>query len=371
MPKRAKNFISRILGAADIEIGGDRPFDVTVHDERLYGRILTQGTLGLGEAYMEGWWDSPALDQTLARLLVSDARNKVPADLSLAGSYVRGVLTNLQRRRAFEVGERHYDIGNDLYEHMLDKRMIYSCGYWRTATDLDGAQEAKLDLVCRKIGLEPGMRVLDIGSGWGGFLKFAAERYGIEGLGVTVSRRQIEYARQSCQGLPVTFELEDYHDLSGRFDRVVSIGMFEHVGYKNYRAYFEKARTLLEADGLMLLHSIGGNLSQTHGDPWSEKYIFPNGMLPSIKQIGAALEDVFVMEDWHNFGADYDATLMAWHANFEAAWPALKSAYSERFYRMWRYYLLSFAAVFRARHTQLWQLVLSPTGVKGGYISIR
>lgn len=371
MSRGAKNFITKILAAADIEIGGGRPFDVQVHDERLFGRVLTQGTLGLGEAYMEGWWDSAQLDETLTRVLISQARDKVPGDFSLVGSYMRGVLTNLQRRRAFEVGERHYDIGNDLYAIMLDQRMIYSCGYWLEADDLDAAQEAKLDLVCRKIGLRPGMSVLDIGSGWGGFLKYAAEKYGIKGKGVTVSRQQYEYAVKSCEGLPVRFELKDYLDLEGRFDRIVSIGMFEHVGYKNYRRFFEKALSLLDPSGLMLLHTIGGNLSQTHGDPWSEKYIFPNGMLPSIKQVGAALEDVFVMEDWHNFGAYYDPTLMAWHARFEAAWPDLSSSYSEHFYRMWRYYLLSFAAVFRARHAQLWQIVLSPRGLPGGYRSMR
>jgi cyclopropane-fatty-acyl-phospholipid synthase len=254
---------------------------------------------------------------------------------------------------------------------MLDRRMIYSCGYWKDTADLDAAQEAKLDLICRKIGLAPGMRILDIGSGWGGFLQFAAERYGVSGVGVTVSKEQAALANERTQGLPVETRLLDYQALDGQFDRIISIGMFEHVGYKNYRPYFTKARQLLDDDGLMLLHTIGGNTSTTHGDPWSEKYIFPNGMLPSIAQIGTATEKLFVIEDWHNFGADYDKTLMAWLERFEAAWPALADQYDQRFYRMWRYYLASFAALFRARTLELWQVVLSPRGVPGGYVSVR
>ena len=254
---------------------------------------------------------------------------------------------------------------------MLDRRLMYSCAYWRDADDLESAQEAKLDLICRKAQLAPGMRILDIGSGWGGFLRFAAERYGVSGLGITVSRNQAAFANAHRDGLPIETRMLDYQALEGQFDRIVSIGMFEHVGYKNYRTYLRKVRALLAPDGLFVLHTIGGNTSTTHGDPWSEKYIFPNGMLPSVQQIARASEGVFVMEDWHNFGADYDRTLMAWHQNFETAWPHLRQRYDERFYRMWRYYLLSFAAMFRARRLNLWQIVFSPEGVPGGYPSVR
>jgi cyclopropane-fatty-acyl-phospholipid synthase len=373
MAKGAEGFIARLLDKADIKIGGSRPWDIEIHDRRLFNRVLTMGSLGLGEAYMDGWWDSEQIDVAIYQILVANLRQAIPFDISLVVSYLRGTLTNLQRWRAFEVGEKHYDIGNDLYRRMLDKRMIYSCGYWKNAASLDEAQEHKLDLICRKIGLKDGMRVLDIGSGWGGFLQFAAQRYGINGVGVTISREQAAFAREraGAENLPLDFRLMDYLDLDGQFDRIVSIGMFEHVGYKNYRTYFSKARDLLVDDGLFLLHTIGGTLTQKHGDPWSEKYIFPNGMLPSIKQLGTALEGLFVMEDWHNFGADYDKTLLAWHDNFVAAWPELAASYDERFYRMWRYYLLTFAAVFRARFCHLWQVVLSKDGMPGGYQSIR
>ncbi|GLQ12294.1 cyclopropane-fatty-acyl-phospholipid synthase [Devosia yakushimensis] len=371
MSNTAKRFVQTQLARTEVEIGGERPWDVQVHNESLYGRVLSQGTLGLGESYMDGWWDAEALDQFLFKLITANIQDNFPKDLALIGSVLKGKLLNLQRLRVTEVGEKHYDIGNDLYAAMLDKRMIYSCGYWHNANTLEAAQEAKLDLICRKVGLEPGMRILDIGSGWGGFLQFAAERYGVSGIGVTVSKEQAALANERTAHLPVETKLLDYQALDGQFDRIISIGMFEHVGYKNYRAYFEKAAHLLAPGGLMLLHTIGGHNSTSHGDPWSEKYIFPNGMLPSIAQVGKAIEGLFVMEDWHNFGADYDRTLMAWHERFVAAWPRLKDQYDERFYRMWRYYLNVFAALFRARNISLWQVVLSPQGVPGGYTSVR
>jgi cyclopropane-fatty-acyl-phospholipid synthase len=275
------------------------------------------------------------------------------------------------RRRAFQVGEEHYDIGNDLYEHMLDKRMVYSCGYWKNATHLDEAQEAKLDLVCRKLGLKSGDRVLDIGCGWGSFAQFAACRYGAHVTGVTVSKEQVQFAREQVKGLPVEIRLEDYRDTRGQFDHIVSLGMFEHVGPKNYGAYMGRVHALLRDGGLFLLHTIGAHHSVWHTDPWIHTYIFPNGVLPSVAQVGSAIDRLFVLEDWHNFGADYDKTLMAWYANFERGWEDLAAHYGPRFFRMWRYYLLSCAGSFRARHNQLWQIVLSKRGTSGGYQSIR
>ncbi|WP_029041017.1 cyclopropane fatty acyl phospholipid synthase [Cucumibacter marinus] len=371
MAGRAETLITELLNQCDIAVGGPSPWDVHIHDERLFDRVMLQGTLGLGEAYMDGWWDAEALDQALFRLIDHDVRNRIKIDLGLMLSLVRGRLLNLQRLNKDEVGRKHYDLGNDLFEAMLDPLMIYSCGYWREADDLAGAQRAKLDLICRKAGLKPGDRVLDIGCGWGGFLGYAAENYGITGMGITISKQQVAYAQERYKDAPLDFRLVDYADVDGRFDKIISVGMFEHVGYKNYNAYFEKVAELLRDDGLFVLHTIGGNQSTSHGDPWTEKYIFPNSMLPSIKQIAAAAEDDFVMEDWHNFGADYDHTLMAWHANFEAAWPTIKDNYDERFHRMWRYYLLMSAALFRARSTQLWQIVFAKNGVPGGYPSIR
>lgn len=372
MGARTEQFFVDVLKRdADIVINGDRASDIHVHDKRIYGRVMTQGTLGLGESYMAGWWDAVRLDETVTKLLLSDFKAHMPIDFSLWLSFLKASFLNLQRLRVFEVAEKHYDVGNDLYKAMLDNRMVYSCGYWRDAANLEEAQAHKFDLICRKVGLEKGQRILDIGSGWGGFLKFAVENYGVEAVGVTISKAQYAYSTAFCADLPIDIHLMDYLALEGQFDRIISIGMFEHVGYKNYRAYMKKVAELLTDDGLFLLHTIGGNHAVKHGDPWTEKYIFPNGMLPAPAQISSAIEGLLVMEDWHNFGADYDRTLMAWHANFERAWPDLKAHYDERFYRMWRYYLLTSAATFRARLTQLWQIVFTKNGVKGGYQSLR
>ena len=363
----ARQKIEAILGLADIRVGGDRPWDIQVHDKRLYPRILAQGSLGMGEAYMDGWWDSTGIDQLVTRIMTAGLRRKV-APLTLLWPALQARLFNLQSLgRAFEVGEAHYDLGNDLFERMLDRRMAYSCGYWLNAADLDAAQEAKLDLVCRKLDLKAGQRVLDIGCGWGSFAGFAAERYGAEVFGVTVSKEQARWVEERYRDLPVSAIVQDYRSLEGEYDHVVSIGMFEHVGRKNYREYMRVARRCLKPGGLFLLHTIGRRYSRNATEPWIEKYIFPNAQLPSMADISRAVEHLFVIEDVHNFGADYDRTLMAWHEKFERAWPELSVRYDERFRRMWRYYLLTNAAAFRARRTQLWQVVLSPSGVPGGY----
>lgn len=368
----AKTYIETLLRPADIQINGTRAHDIQIHDERVYARVIKQGTLGFGESYMDGWWDADAVDQLIFRLLRSAANEQVSGVLPAILKNAQAILSNMQsKRRAFQIGEEHYDIGNDLYTAMLDKRLTYTCGYWKNAINLDEAQEAKLDLVCRKLQLKPGQRVLDIGCGWGSFMKFAAEKYGVSCVGVTVSKEQKKLGETRSAGLPIEFRLQDYRELNEKFDHIVSLGMFEHVGYKNYREYMEVAARCLKDDGLFLLHTIGGNTSVHSIDPWIEKYIFPNAMLPSVTQIAEASEGLFVMEDWHNFSVDYDKTLMAWFERFTAAWPSLKDTYDERFRRMWTYYLLSCAATFRARKNQLWQVVFSKHGVLGGYTSVR
>ncbi|MEG3192321.1 cyclopropane fatty acyl phospholipid synthase [Lysobacter sp. D1-1-M9] len=366
-----RRHIQRLLAAGDVQVGGDRDWDMQVHDPRLYGRLTAQGTLALGESYMDGWWDADSLDGMLFRLL--DARiDQKARGIAAHLDGCRARLLNLQtRRRSRTVGERHYDLGNDLYRAMLGRHMVYSCGYWREARDLDAAQEAKLDLVCRKLGLQPGMRVLDIGCGWGEALKFAAERYGVSGVGVTISREQAVHARELCAGLPVEIRVQDYRDLHEPFDRAFSLGMFEHVGARNYRQYFEVARRCLGERDLFLLHTIGSNVSVRYTDPWIGRYIFPNSMLPSAAQIATACEGRFVIEDWHGFGVDYDRTLQAWRENIERNWERLPPRYDRRFRRMWRYYLAGAMAVFRSRRAQLWQLVLSPRGIPGGYTEQR
>ena len=356
MPEEESLF-RNLMEKADIRINGGRPFDMQVNNPGLYRRVLAKGSLGLGESYMDGWWDCEQLDEFIIR---AELESQIKGNLSNLWHVLRAKLFNLQsRRRAYQIGTHHYDIGNDLYEAMLDKRMNYTCAYWKNADTLDQAQEHKLDLVCRKIGLEPGMKVLELGCGFGAFAGYAAEKYGVEVTGVTVSQKQVEWADEHYSHLPVDIQLEDYRNVSGQFDRVISIGVMEHVGHKNYRIYMETVDRTLRPDGLAFFHTIGGNLSLATADPWTTTYIFPNGQLPSITQLAHAMEGPFIVEDWHNFGQDYDPTLMAWYRNFENAWPELKKTYSERFYRMWRYYLLSSAGGFRGRHNQLWQVVMN------------
>jgi len=363
--------VARLLAGADVRIGGDRPWDITVHEPLTFRRLLSQGSLGLGESYLDGWWDCEALDAMFCRVLSAGLPRGLRNWPLVLGS-IQARVFNLQRRsRAFDIGERHYDIGNGLYAAMLDRRLTYSCGYWNRAFTLDEAQEDKLDLICRKIGLAPGMRVLDIGCGWGAFVKYAAEKYRVEAVGTTVSKEQAALAKELCAGLPVEIRFADYRDLSERFDRIVSVGMIEHVGYRNYGVYMKIVHDCLADDGLFLLQTIGTLRSTTSTDPWIKKYIFPNSMLPSIRQLAKATEGLFVTEDLHNFGPDYDKTLMAWWRNFDDHWPELQDEYGERFYRMWKYYLLCCAGSFRARWNQLWQIVYSKRGVPGGYAAIR
>ena len=364
-----KKTVTDLLESVDIQVNGSRPFDIQVHNELFYSRVLSGKSLGLGESYMDGWWDCESLDQFCYQMLRGriDKQVKVKNPAFLAHVLKAYFLNAQSKKRAYIVGEEHYDTGNDLFSLMLDQRMNYSCGYWENADNLDQAQINKLDLVCRKLHLKPGMKVLEIGCGWGGFAKYAAENYGVSVHGVTVSKEQMDYAERSCIGLETKFEMKDYRELNTKYDAIVSIGMFEHVGYKNYRNYMEVAQRCLESEGLFLLHTIGRNTPSRSTDPWTNKYIFPNGMIPSPAQISKSLQGLFVVEDWHNFGQYYDPTLMAWNENFQKNYESLKDKYDQRFKRMWQYYLLMCAGTFRARRNQLWQLVLSKKGLMGGY----
>ena len=374
-----KEVIQSLLSEAQITLNGSGDTDIQVNNSGFYNRVLIDGVLGFGESYMDGWWEVQKTDDLFYRLINASLEEKVKSWKIVPHILKAKIFNSGKQSKAFEVGKKHYDIGNALFQKMLDKRMVYSCGYWKEAKNLDEAQEAKLDLICRKLSLQPGMKVLDVGCGWGSFCKYAAEKYGVDVVGITISKEQAELAKENCKGLNVEIRLQDYREVNAealsdsgnRFDRVVSIGMFEHVGYKNYRIFMKTIHQSLKEDGLFLLHTIGGNKSEITIDPWTHKYIFPNSMLPSIKQIGASIEQLFVMEDWHSFGHDYDKTLMAWFENFDRAWDELKSDYDERFYRMWKYYLLSCAGSFRAGKNQLWQIVLSKNGIPNGYQSIR
>lgn len=364
-----KSYFEKLLEETSVDINGDNPWDIQVHDDRLFSRLMRGGTLSFGESYMDEWWDAERVDQLITRLMKHDLKAKIEKNPVTYWLALKSYLFNLQRKgKAKEVGEHHYDAGNDLFEMMLDEGLNYSSGYWKNADTLEESQDEKLRLICEKLQLEPGMDILDIGCGWGGFAEYAAKNYDVNVIGITISEEQAKYARERTEDLNVDIRLKDYRDLSVNVDRVVSIGMFEHVGYKNYEDYFEVVRQCLKKDtDLFLLHTIGGNRSTTMTTPWFDKYIFPNGMIPSIKQVGEAIEDVFIVEDFHNYGPDYDKTLMEWHENFQNDWDDIKDNYSHRFKRMWEFYLLSSAAAFRSRHLQNWEWVLSPEGVEETY----
>lgn len=367
---KSENMVKQLLKTANIEVDGSNPWDIQVHDKHVYDRVMTQGNLGLGESYMEGLWSCEQLDEFFYRVLKAKLANEV-SPMSLIGHFIRSKLVNRQTpKRAWQVGKAHYDLSNEFYQGMLDSRMTYTCGYWKNATTLEQAQEDKLELICQKLKLKPGMRVLDIGCGWGSFMSYAAERYGVKCVGVTISKEQVSWTKEKYKDLDLEFRLQDYREVDEQFDRIVSVGMFEHVGRKNYEAFFDVAQRCLTDDGLFLLHTIGKNVSNTTPDPWIDRYIFPNGELPSIEQIAAGAAAHFVVEDFHNFGADYDKTLLAWHENFVEHWPKFEAELGETFERMWRYYLLSCAGAFRARDIQLWQWVFSKDGVAGGYAPV-
>ena len=377
MSRNVEKFINTIFNNAGIKINGSNPWDIKVHDPRFFPRITSHTSVGFGEAYMEGWWDCEQLDTCIEKIFNSNLMNygnqNVWQLFQFAYFYFQNRILNPQSiKKAYDVGTVHYDLGNDLFLAMLDPTMSYSCGYWKKASNLEQAQIDKLKLICEKLELQPGMKLLDIGCGWGGLAVFAAENYGVEVTGITISKQQYDYAIERCKNLPIKILFQDYRTpLPHKFDRLVSVGMFEHVGQKNYHEFMKIAAKTLDDDGLFLLHTIGNNISASSTDPWLDKYIFPHGMLPSVKQIGQAIENLFVMEDWHNFGADYDKTLLAWHSKFVENWSLLKNKYDQRFYRMWKFYLLSCAGCFRARKIQLWQIVLTKAGKAGGYHSFR
>ncbi|KKI41320.1 MAG: cyclopropane fatty acyl phospholipid synthase [Hafnia alvei] len=355
-----------LLSQAGIKINGDRDYDIQVYNDDFFKRVIQEGSLGLGESYMDGWWDSDKLDEFMCRIIKSKADESIKINMKDLFRIFAAKIFNMQsRKRAWIVGKEHYDLGNDLFNKMLDPYMQYSCGYWNNANNLKDAQSDKLKLICEKLKLKKGMTLLDIGCGWGGLAAYASQNYGVKVFGITISKEQRDLAIERCKCLDVSIELIDYRELDMEFDRIVSVGMFEHVGPKNYDEYFTMVNKNLKPNGIFLLHTIGSNETKINVDPWINKYIFPNGCLPSVKQIAEASEPFFVMEDLHNFGSDYDKTLMAWYENFEFIWPDIKDEYSDRFRRMFTYYLKSCAGAFRARNIQLWQVVFT-RGVDGG-----
>jgi cyclopropane-fatty-acyl-phospholipid synthase len=365
--RRCRSSVETLFARADVHIDGQRPWDIRVHRDRFFGRVLTQTDLGFGESYMDGDWSCDQLDELAARLFGAGLHHRWRwvdrFDALIARLFSRQTRARVRRHVV-----PHYDLGNDLFEAMLDTRhMAYTCGYWRGGAEtLEDAQEAKLELICRKLRLQPGMRILDIGCGWGGLAAFAASRYAVSVTGVTLSPQQARLGAERTRGLNVDIRVQDYRDVGGQFDRVVSVGCLEHVGHRNHRQFFEVVRARLGDGGHALVHSIGVSRTQYRGGRFLDTYLFPVVNLPSMAQIGRAIDGLFIVDDIHNFGTDYDRTLIAWHERFHRAWPHLDARYGQllrgRFRRMFEFYLLMTAGFFRSRQAQVWQTVLTPEG---------
>jgi len=361
----SKKLLTELFAQADIQIGGNRKGDLIVHDDRFYDRTIRYGDLGIGEAYMDAWWDCDGVDVLATKFIKADLQNISKKQLPFIMHYLKIILSgNGRKGKAFEVGEHHYDMSTEIFEYMLDKTMAYSCAYWKDAENLEQAQENKLDVICKKLGLREGMTVLDVGCGWGSFAHYAAKNYGVEIVGITVSQEQQRYAQKRCENLKVDIRFQDYRDITEKFDRIVSIAMLEAVGKRYYKTFMKSMSQCLNDDGLLFIHSI---VAQTHQGPsdarWLDTYIFPNGELPSLAQILKASEKLFVIEDTHNLEGDYDRTLGEWHKNFLNNWDTLKENYDERFFRMWVFYLLICRGIFRSRLATVWHIVFSKNGL--------
>lgn len=378
----ARHTITQLFKELDIVNGRD----IVVHDDRFYEKVLRQQTRGLGESYVNGWWDTPDITKLIITVIrgLPQIRKHLKINLSLIFSQFAGSFYNRQakQRNARDV-QAHYDIGNELYEIMLDKNMVYSCAYFQDPLwTLEQAQEAKIDLVYRKlhipnqgIGTDP-VRVLDIGCGWGFGLIHGARYYNIEGVGLTLSQNQFESGQRLTKKLPVEIRLQDYRDLPDeeKFDAIFSIGMFEHVGRKNYSQLMHVVEKHLKPNGLFLLHTIG-TAKPGPLEPWMNKYIFPGAYLPSRTLISESTEKLFVLQDFQNFGLHYARTLEEWYQRFMKGWPILRDLrpelYTDRFFRMWKYYLLSSAAGFYTGRNDLWQFVFSKQPLDHVYQAVR
>lgn len=342
-----------------------------IQDDAVRRRIRREGIVGLGETFEEGRWTVERLDDLMYRVFTSPAPRFSPFVWSklLLTTLDQRVFNRQAGRGAFNIGLRHYDLGNDIFRCMLDESMTYTCGYWADAKTLDEAQEAKLDLICRKLDLQPGQHVLDIGCGWGNFARHAARKHGARVTGITVSQEQAALARERCDGLPVEIRLQDYRDVDEVFDHVVSIEMIEAVGRRNLPTFYRVVDRSLKEGGLFVLQAIFGNTLTRTSDRrldqfilWLLKYIFPDGYLPRSDELIPPRDTDLRIEDWQRYFDDYERTLLAWASRFNDGWDGIADQYDDNFRRRWNFYLHGCAAAFRARLVDVGQIVYTKGG---------
>lgn len=354
--------LTTLLREANIEPNGASPWDPQIKDERFYRTVLLRGSVGLGDAYLNGWWECADISGFILRIIKSGIHLRVPRVDIFLRRLRFGLIDAQNRIRSKRVAELHYDEDPYIFEVMLGSTNSYTCARWKGVITLDAAQQQKMDLLCKKAGLSSGMTVLDIGSGWGGFLAYAAERYQVRGIGLTISKTQLDYARKRYGNLPVEFRLQDYRDFVGGVDAVVSICVIEHVGSDHYREYFQKVReTLTREDGFFAMQCILACDTQARMDPWTEKHIFPNGILPTLERIENAVEGILHIVDREFFRDDYVRTFSAWYENLVRNKNAIIARCGVRYFRKYEYYLCLYIAGFGSGRIDVGQFVLSPT----------
>jgi len=351
-------------------VGALRPVTVRIVDRATEWALLRRPSLAMGEAYMDGrlrieQGDTRALLDLVAYNFRWDADGGAAPSLWRPWRLLAGFDSLNRRARSRRNVAHHYDLSDRLYDLFLDADRQYSCAYFvEPEVGLERAQYDKKAHIAAKLDLKPGQRVLDIGCGWGGMALYLNKVADVDVLGITLSKEQLQVARRRAVAAGVAdrvrFDLIDYRDVAGTFDRIVSVGMFEHVGPPHYRAFFHKCRSLLATDGVMLLHTIGRADGPTATDPWVAKYIFPGGRVPALSEIAPALEhERLWLTDLEVLRLHYARTLDHWYDRVQAARREIETLYDARFFRMWEYYLAGAAAAFRYEAHVVFQLQLA------------
>jgi cyclopropane-fatty-acyl-phospholipid synthase len=374
----SKNIVLKLFRLTDIRLGTD----ITVHDDSFYNDLLKYKTLGFGESFMSAKIETPNLESLcikLQRLNVLSIMDYLKI-LSFWNylylifyvfwkiyNFILFNITNFNTiLRSKKVAKVHYNLPDVLYTHMLDPTMLYSCGYFKDTNNLETAQTQKADLIITKLHISDGDEILEIGCGWGFIAaRIANANRNVNVTAITISSEQIKYCNQKYKLPNLRFILIDYRQIpENSFNKIYSVGMFEHVGAKNYKDFFNITYKLLKDDGIMLLHTICKSKYNPISDPWFEKYIFPGGYLPSVAEISRNIELTnYSFADLQEFGYYYATTLQCWLDNFENTYSQFSHLFDDKFKRMWKLYLIFSKVGFNSGHIKLHQFVFTKSAV--------